>query len=200
MPIYRQVKGFTLIELLVAVAVFAVLAVMSYSGLNATMKTREITEINTAELHSLQMALTIMQRDFSQLNSQSARDEFGDTQPALATETNYNALVEFSHSGWRNPAQQLRGTLQRVAYVLEDETVYRWYWPHIHRGPQEEAVQSELLTNVQNLRLEFQDADKNWNTSWPPVNQPNSGLPIAVRLTLELAGDIEISRLFDTAQ
>ena len=47
-------RGFTLIELLVALAVFAVLAVMAYGGLNQVLMTRSVVDDQAEALRSLQ--------------------------------------------------------------------------------------------------------------------------------------------------
>src|SRR5687768_7995833 len=116
----QQAHGFTLIEVLIAVAVFGLMATMAYSGLNTSINISRAAEQRNTKLHRLQMALTLMQRDLTQISLKESRDEFGDVQPALLSDTKGERLLEFSRSGWRNPANQIRGTLQRVGYALEE--------------------------------------------------------------------------------
>src|SRR5690349_22638896 len=100
----RQADGFTLIEILIAVAVFALMATMAYSGLNSSINVSRETELRAEQLHRLQMALTLIQRDITQISIQQSRDEFGDIQPPLLTDNKGERLLEFSRTGWRNPA------------------------------------------------------------------------------------------------
>ena len=188
--------GFTLLELLVAVAIFAILATLSYGGLNSVLKNRVVTDEQAAQLHQLQIALTIMQRDFQQLTNQTARDEFGDRRSALFVDANSEALIEFTRSGWRNPAGQLRGTQQRVRYLLEEEQLYREYWPHLHRGPETETIRATLLDAVQDVTFNYRDANGGWHDTWPPLTQRTTALPNMVRLNLEFSNDVTLSRDF----
>jgi general secretion pathway protein J len=62
-----RARGFTLIEMLVALAVMALLAVMSWRGLDAMLRTREVTADNHAALQSLQGGLLQWQMDLDAL-------------------------------------------------------------------------------------------------------------------------------------
>jgi general secretion pathway protein J len=180
----RQTRGFTLIEVLIAVAVFGLMATMAYSGLNSSLNISRETGLRSERLHRLQLAVALIQRDLTQISLHPSRDEFGDVQPAVLTDNKGDYLLEFSRSGWRNPAGQLRGTLQRVGYVLEENKLYREYWPHFHRGPNEKPVRALLLEGVAEIRFEFLDPAMQWQQQWPPVNTPASVMPLAVRVTV----------------
>jgi general secretion pathway protein J len=193
-------RGFTLLELLVAVAIFAVLAVISYSGLNSVLKTREHTSRAAEALHELQMSMTIIQRDLSQIADHPIRDQFGDRQPGLLAGEELSAderLIEFTRHGWRNPAENLRSTLQRVAYALEEETLYRAYWPRLYRGPEAEPLRAKMLDDVERVLFEFQDERAEWHEQWPPLNiQRYPGLPLVVRLNIEFTDETKLQRYF----
>lgn len=180
----RQTRGFTLIEVLIAVAVFGLMAAMAYSGLNSSLNISREAELRGERLHRLQLAMALIQRDLTQIALQQSRDEFGDVHPAVLTDNKGERLLEFSRYGWRNPAGQLRGTLQRVGYTLEENKLYREFWLHFHRGPNEKAVRSLLLEGVAEIRFEFLDPAMQWQQQWPPVNTPPTMMPIAVRVTI----------------
>lgn len=180
----RQIRGFTLIEVLIAVAVFGLMAAMAYSGLNSSLNISREAGLRSERLHRLQLALAIIQRDLIQISVHQSRDEFGDVQPAVLTDNKSEHLLEFSRSGWRNPAGQLRGTQQRVGYILEEKKLYREYWAHFHRGPNEKPVRALLLEGVAEIRFEFLDPAMQWQQQWPPVNTPPTVMPIAVRVTV----------------
>jgi general secretion pathway protein J len=191
MTAQRPTRGFTLIEVLIAMAVFGLMATMAYSGLNNSLNIGRETEERSEQLHRLQLALALIQRDLTQIAVQQSRDEYGDVQPALLTETRGNHLIEFSRTGWRNPANQIRGTLQRVGYVLEEKKLYREFWAHFHRGANEKPIRTLLLAGVAEIRFEFLDPAMQWQEQWPPVNTPPSVMPIAVRVTVIPAGNDE---------
>src|SRR5690606_21992482 len=115
--------------------------------------------------------------------------------------TDKSSLIEFTHSGWHNPAGQVRSNLQRVAYTLEENTLYRQYWPQLQRGPQAEPVQAALLEDIQEVGFEFLDKDGDrWHDQWPPANPGIVGLPVAIRLTITFMNDTKLVRLFEVVQ
>lgn len=59
--------GFTLVEMLVALAIMALLAVMSWRGLDAMLRARQVTADNHAVLQSLQGGLSQWQIDLNAL-------------------------------------------------------------------------------------------------------------------------------------
>ena len=58
-----RAAGFTLIELLVAVALLAILAVLSWRGLDAVIQSRERLVTESDELRSLTLALAQLEED-----------------------------------------------------------------------------------------------------------------------------------------
>ena len=204
MTTYRSSKptrasGFTLLELLIAITIFAILSTAVYGGLNSVLKSREVTDRAAERLHKLQMAVAFIQRDLSQVANLNIRDEFGDIKPPIMTQFSDERLIEFTRLGWRNPTGQLRSTIQRVAYSLEDDTLYRIYWVHVYRGPQEEPIRAPLMTGITEITLEFQDQNLSWHDAWPPLNVDSDNLPVAVKINFELEDGTEFSRLFVTA-
>lgn len=190
----QRIRGFTLIEILIAVAVFGLMATMAYSGLNSSLNISRETEKRSEQLHRRQLAMALIQRDLTQITLHQSRDEFGDVQPAVLTGNKGERLLEFSRTGWRNPAGQLRGTVQRVGYVLDENKLYREYWAHFHRGPNEKPVRALLLEGVAEITFEFLDPAMQWQQQWPPVNNPVTLMPIAVRITVIPTEDDEDNR------
>ena len=63
----RQTKGFTLVEVLVAIAVMALMALMSWRGIDGMLRTQSGLQTRADELRTLQAALAQWQTDLSQL-------------------------------------------------------------------------------------------------------------------------------------
>jgi general secretion pathway protein J len=63
-------KGFTLIEMIIAISIFAIIAVAGYSSLTNFIKSSKAIEKSMENLEELQLFLTFVERDFSQVFSQ----------------------------------------------------------------------------------------------------------------------------------
>jgi general secretion pathway protein J len=158
--------GFTLIELLVALAIFAVIVVMAYGGLNTVLQVHSHLEQQGTQLAQLQIAFTWLERDIEQLIDRPIRDEYGDKQPAIQGTLHQ---LELTRAGWRNPAQQPRSTLQRVAYQLEDKILWRSYWQMLDRAQDSRPLKVDLLSNITELKLRYLESRLQWHEQWPPA-------------------------------
>ena len=195
-------RGFTLLEILIALAIFALLAVMAYSGLNSVLRTREITEARADALNALVMANRMLARDLEQLVARPIRDEYGDVQPPLLGGSTIGRMIELTRGGWRNPAGQLRSTLQRVAYRLDEDSLIREYWATLDRAQDSEPLEQNLLDGVQSVSFRFLDDAQKWHTEWPPLGVTQAAgageanLPLATEVTLDIEAWGEIRWLF----
>lgn len=202
-------RGFTLLEMLVAVAVFAVISVMAYGGLNTVLQAKAQTERHAERLSELQMAMLMLERDISQAVPRGIRDSYGDAQPPLLGGGDSQAAIEWTRAGWANPVGRIRSELQRVGYRLEDERLMRDSWMVLDRAQDSEPYRAVLLEGVEAFSVRFMDGQRQWQESWPPQNlaaQPGMAqgavaeLPLAVEAKLELADFGEIVRLFRVAE
>ena len=133
-----------------------------------------------------------------QLGFRDAHDALGGKLDKLSTQ-NSDYIVSFTRTGWRNPANQARSTLQRVAYQLDEDKLLRIYWPHIDRADDLQFVKRVLITNIESIEFRFLDADNEWQENWPTAEAQVSGgpvtLPVAVEITLNMHDWGEIKRL-----
>lgn len=194
----KQQQGFTLLELLVALAIFAVIAVMAYSGLNTVLRARLQTDHYAAQLARLQMALTWLGRDIEQHIGRAIRDQYGDEQLALQGTV---SQIQLTRAGWRNPAQQKRSSLQRVAYHLEEKTLMRSYWRVLDQAQDSRPIRMDLLNEVDEIKLRYLDERLRWHEQWPPLDlldmAPNQDTTLkAIEVTLNVVGWGHIIRLF----
>ncbi len=159
----KQICGFTLLELLVALAIFSIVAIMAYSGLNAVLKAREQTTLQAEELKKLQMTIHFLSRDLQQFVNRPIRGELGELQPALQGQPNQ---LFFTHAGWHNPAQQKRSQLRRVNYFVENQQLWLRYWAILDRVQDSQFYQVQLLDGVKEMQLTFLDDNNEWQSSW----------------------------------
>lgn len=194
-------RGFTLLELLVAVAIFAVLAAMSYGGLNATLKTSERAQERAERLKDLQLTMAWMERDIGQYVDRTSRDEYGDPRPPLEIAGPEGGIFSLTRGGWRNPANQVRSTLQRVSYGLQDGRIERVSWREVDRPPGDLGQRGELLDRVAALDIRVLDSAGEWHQAWPPLSATGANvIPAAIEISLDLEDMGVITRLIDLPQ
>lgn len=186
----KHQRGFTLVEVLVAVAIAAVLAVMSFEAIQQALNTRVRIKEHAARLQSLQSTMRNFVQDLSQIVPRPVREPLGNEyRPAVDGGTEF----VFTRAGWMNPAGGERSTLQRVRYVLRDNNLYRDYWLVLDAQLDPQPVPRLLLSGVLNFKVEFMDEGRDWQATWPPVAQAGSQRtlrelarrPLAIRLTME---------------
>lgn len=196
----RTTTGFTLLELVVVLAVFGIVAVMAYGGLNNVLKARVAIEDNLGRVAALQRAYLRMREDFQQLQPRAVRDEFGEFRSAVLGRREEG--VELVHGGWRNPAGHPRSQLQRVRWFVEDEQLVRGHYRYLDRADRAEAQQLQVLDGVETIRLRYLDGDHEWQPEWPPGLRSNPDArgdptpPLAVEITLETRDWGELTLLF----
>jgi len=195
---FAKDKGFTLIEVIIAMSIFAILAILSYSGLHSVIMSKTNTEASLERLQELQMTMMTLSSDLQQISSRNAHDALGGSLHKLSTQSS-EYLIEFTRSGWRNPANLQRSSLQRVAYQLKDDALIRIYWPHVDRADDDQRVERTLIYNIESLDIQFLNADKEWKEDWPSASALTSSepaeLPAAIDVRLKMHDWGEIKRL-----
>ena len=159
-------KGFTLLELLVALAIYGLLAAMSYGGLQAVLNQQGHTEQAADRLGELQKMYLLMQRDIEQLVPRFVRNEFGDVQQPLVG----GDSLRLTRGGWRNPAGRQRSTLQRVGYAYEEQQLVRYAWSVLDRAQDSEPLKQPLTEDVERMQLRYLDGNDVWKEQWPDTS------------------------------
>jgi len=190
--------GFTLIELLVALAIFAILAVMAYGGLDVVLKARDRAEVEAQRIADLQMTFTLMERDVEQAINRPVRDEFGDAEAAMR---GTSSAIEFTRAGWRNPAGLPRSEMQRVGYDLDGHDLRRISYGTLDRAPGTEPRDTTVIGDVEEFDIRYMAPTGEWVPYWPMTatsGQTSPGLPLAIEVTVETKQWGKITRLFRT--
>ncbi|MES9871208.1 MAG: type II secretion system minor pseudopilin GspJ [Sedimenticola sp.] len=193
-----KTRGFTLLELLVAIAIFATLSLMVFSGLRTLLDSREHTDRIATRLGRLQTAFLFMQQDLSQAVDRETRDPFGDSNPAMFQETGENSLVFVQ--GGKIGMESERVSLQRIAYQLDEGRLLRLNWPVLDLYQGSKPASIELMDNLSGMEVRF--LGEQWYEHWPPqvAEGLDHPLPRAVEVTLTTERWGEVQRVFLVAQ
>lgn len=199
-----KTKGFTLLELLVAISIFSVLGLGSYQMLQTVSKSHDKVRRSVETYTRTNLAMSILQRDFTQFIPRMVRDAYGEPlQPLQFDQQGY--LVEFSRAGWNNPAGRARSEVQRVAYTLDYETeeLSRHFWLVLDRAEDAEPISQVLLTGVKDFRVTgFMGEDTDIEAPGFSLDDNAGGaFPLAVEVVFstEELGDVQrIFQLVDT--
>lgn len=200
----RWARGFTLIEVLVAVAIFGILAAFAYGTLSRTLTSAEVLTAQMERLEAVQRTVRYLSEDFQQLAPRPVREQLGDVVgAALSTDFESDYAIELTRGGWSNPAGLPRGTLQRVAYRLEEDRLIRYHWTVLDRTLSNEPLARQLLDGVESMAFRFMQENGEWTEEWPPADRPGPlgfrQRPRAVEIVLTTRSEGTLSRLLEVA-
>lgn len=192
----RAQSGFTLLELIVAVAVFAVVATMAYSGLDLLLRSRERLEQASERQRAIDLAVLSLERDLRQALPRPIRGAYGDEQPAM---TGNGVAAEWTVLDLGSARDGVRMEATRVRYAVVDGALWRARDAVLDRSPRETARSRRLLEGVERLSWRYVQSARQRLDQWPPrtgIVAPER-LPRAVEVTLVLEDRGEISRLIE---
>lgn len=204
--------GFTLIELLLAISLTAVVGMLSYAGLDVVGSANQAVEKQAQRIQEINLAMTVMARDFRQIQPRAIRDENGDPITAFRGNGVGENMVEFTRSGWNNPTGKNRSKLQRVSYHHRDQQLIRESWDVLDRGIDATSFSTPILAGIENISVRFllpipktneESIERSeWKDEWAPLDLPwsdNAYTPMAIEINLELEDWGLIRRLYITS-
>lgn len=193
-----QQRGFTLVEVLVALAIFALMAVFAYRGLDAVMRTREHLTEDNRRWRDLALTLQQIGLDLDMAVDRPVRDAADLVQPALLGDPEafgeHDALLSVSRMGdaWY---QGVAADVQRHGYRLRQGRIEQLLWPVLDRAPRTEPEVEVLLDGVRRFELRYLDASGHWQPRWPMPGE-RAGLPAALEVLIELDEGSTVTRVF----
>ena len=205
-------RGFTLVEVLIAMAITTLISVVAYTGLSSALSGAESLRSASGRAHDINQTLALLSRDLRQVVNRPVVDEFGQVVPALMGGEMAREPLALTRAGWHNSTAAPRSTLQRVRWWLEDERLWRGYFPVLDRTAGTEPVETAILEGVERFELRFLptlsgvESDRNdvidrrnWRDSWiADLSQPGQmpSPPAAVEVLMEVAGLGELRRTY----
>ena len=209
----RQVtSGFTLVEVLVAMAITALISMMAYTGLSSALSGAESMRAAATRAHEINQALSMLSRDLRQVVNRPVVDELGQLSPALSGGELAPDLLVLTRAGWHNSTGAPRSALQRVRWWLQDDQLWRGYFPVLDRTAGTEAIETTVLDDIERFEVRFLPAlsvvesdrndvidRRNWQDNWIiDFSQPGKlpAPPAAVEVVMEVVGLGEVRRTY----
>jgi general secretion pathway protein J len=197
--------GFTLVEVLVAIAIFAFVGVMSLTGYTQLQRQTEYQQQRLERVREVQRAVQVLSQDLTQIEPRGIREPIGEQyMPALLAGTSVEYRIEFTRAGWMNTAGLPRSTLQRVAYRIDQDGLWRDHWRVLDRTQASVPVRVNVLKGVRAVTFRFMSPSREWVDRWPLLEGQDAAerdrmRPAAVEVTLELDDWGTITRLVEVA-
>lgn len=190
----RAAPGFTLIEVLIVLGIFSIIGLIGAQLVSRVLDNNQVLSERGARLAEVQRSMLILQRDLLQISERGIRDQLGD--PLEPLMIGADGMIEFTRFGWRNPLGRPRSELQRVGYIVQEETLFRAYWMVLDRAPDSEPHLQELLHGVTQAEFSALDVSGNEHSFWPPAgdfrNDPDLRIAaVILRIDAEPFGVVE---------
>ncbi|NRD71989.1 type II secretion system minor pseudopilin GspJ [Shewanella sp. VB17] len=192
----RNGAGFTLLEMLIAISIFAMLGLASNALLQTVMRNDEVTKDFSNKLKAMQQGFGAVERDLMQMVARTPRLLEGGRGTHVfqigsdIVDSESDALI-FYRLGWLNPSGILpRGSIQSVAYVVQENNLERWYYPYPDPEFNSEPIKTIVMRDVLAVEYTFFVKDK-WEDKVDATQ-----LPKAIAMEIELEGLGKIQRKF----
>lgn len=191
-------RGFTLVELLVALAIFALISAFAYRGLAVLLDSREALDRDSRKWRDLALFVGRFERDVQASLDRPATGPSGTLQAPVSSLLDVGGTPAAGLALTRSGAALYANALavpQRVGYRFSEGRVERLSWHGVDSGPRAAPAATTVLADVRALAFRFLDRSNEWRRDWAlPATQ---GMPLAVEMTVELAGGEKIVRIVD---
>jgi len=186
--------GFSLLEVLVALSIFAVIGLGANQLLRTVIDSNQAVKRSNAQTGRTMTAMALIERDLRQIVPRISRDEYGDSLPPIVVGDDTD-LLTFTRTGWSNPLNRPRSSLQRVMYRWEENRLERHFWLVLDLAEDSEPQRQVLMEGVDSVSFNLipkEDEDELSLQLEPQMDR----LPAAVEIILTLEGRGDIRRIF----
>lgn len=186
-------SGFTLVEVLISLLIFAMIAAAGASVLSLSIDNRFAVKAASDRTAGLQRMRSLLRADLGQAAARRVRGPTGrpQPQPMIGPATPGDPVLVLSRTGWSNPGEAARPSLQRVEYRLVEGRLERRVSSHLdgaRPGPPQ-----VLYDGVRDLTVSFL---RDGSEAPAYITTSDRPLPDAVRLKMTLEGYGPVEQLF----
>ena len=200
---YNKQQAFTLLEIIIAMAIAALIGVAAMNLLDSATIAHKNIQNQGTRYNQIERALLFISNDIQQIAPRKFRDEFGDKKNNLTSDDSIGKThLSFTRLGRRNPARLARSNLEKLTYLVDEETLKRISYAYPDGMNVEQGLSRTLLDNVESLKLNFYDGEE-WTDYWPvdsgllaQTKGVTNSLPVAVKISLQLKNLGLVERLY----
>jgi general secretion pathway protein J len=187
---HRAARGMTLIELMVALAIFAILGVVSLRAITATTESHQKLTNSLQRWGEISRFLQLVELDLMQAVSQPSSSGSVGPPSMLVVQAATGSISEISFIKLDGGSNSVR----RRGYRLVGDRVMLLRWPGVDvaSNPTNDVV----LEEVKALHVSLFTSTGQRSAFWPTEPASAATLPAAIELELELPDAGTIRRLF----
>lgn len=182
-------RGFTLIEVMIALLVFAVLGTITSMVLSHAFDTRARVNAKAHQLEDLQLALTLISRDTTQIVERSS---LGNDLHLFPPFVGLPAYIEFTRGGLDAQAYRKESSLKRVAYHCMGSKLIRDSFNQLDTPNRTQHQSRIVLDNLEHCSFGYLSASRQVLTEWRAYalaqNQKKETLPTAIQFSFTIKG------------
>ena len=193
-------RGFTLMEALIAMAVMAMIGLLSFGTFTRAIAAREKAEEITSHYNQIRQALQRMATEISMAYISEHRNcEDPATKTIFKSESSSSGMrldfTSFSHVKTQTDANE--SDQNEISYFIDsdpenknEKALMRREAHRIDDEPDEGGSIDLLAANIENLEFEFYDPKEDrWDKDWDTESRDyKNRLPLFVAITLEAKG------------
>ncbi len=189
-------KGFTLVEMLIAMFIFAILSAGAMSAMFASINTKERLGEAVDAVAEIETSRALIKSDLANIILRPNRDPYGsDEQYALSG--GVETLLSFTRAGRENPGGlEKRGSVQRVAYVFEDNKLIRRSYAADNPAPRTPLRDRVLVDEIETASVSFEDDRISYSQLYIPSDQSTIPVNLFV-LTIRFEDGLELVQKFE---
>ncbi len=198
----RTQSGMTLLEVLVALVIFTIIAAAGYSGLQQGIGVQNQLQQEQLFWRKLDAVVMLLEQDLEQVKQISPRVPLWDNVAFKGygnhTEEAFGEFIKFTRGGHQSFLVSNASPFQRMAYRLQDGTLYRVTWPGLNLPEHETGSEAVLIENVEGIQLRYLAENRRWVDNWPLrfTQEDSLSVPAAMEMTMTLSNNLSIKRVF----
>lgn len=195
MTVSSNHKGFTLLEVLVSIAIFSMLAIISYTTLDTYIDQRERLTEHYGKLERLQRVFILLERDIQFMVNRKRRNGSDIEAAILSKNQDMLLTLTVTQPDFDN---QTGASLKRVQWRLEDKEMVRASWQILDHDGQVEPSEFVVSDEVDKIELDYLYYDKSQGID-KTSSLKDDAFPDGIEINLWLESGEQYRRVFSIA-